>query len=586
MQQLALDALFAESFKGLADMPKGQRLDLGVLDTPEFRRVLAIPRRGKAPSELAALITAWLRTPEGTMILRDVQALALSEAHDHRGAFFPMGVGAGKTLVSLLVAVVLGARAPILLVPAARVKRTTYLAREYAKHFRIPVFLRVLSYQILGRESGAQLLERYRPDLIIPDECHKLKNRKAAVTKRVHRYFSRYPETMCVAMSGTISKRSLHDFAHIIRWCLKGNTPLPEHWNELESWASAIDERPRALQRYHPGVLLKLAASEDVVAYDDYATARKGFRRRLIETPGVVATTEQGCDASLSISGQLIETSERMAPHWEVLRSMWELPDGWPLSDGFQVWASARQFARGFFYRPEPRPEPEWMAAKKAWASFCREVLRDNRRELDSELQVARACANHSEWYGDEEYKAWIAIRDTFKYNQVTEWLDDTCMQAALDWLERCGGLVFSEQVAFGRTLAMLSGVPYFGRKGLTDQGLHIEDHTGPAILSLNSNKEGCNLQYRPEWRQALMVLWPPNGEASEQVLGRMHRDGQEGDEVSWDTLLGCYEDVACFDQSVKDAKYLQDTQGPQKLLIADIDMPDILGKEGRAWTK
>lgn len=578
-----VSSLLEASLKGLASAPRGQRLELGVLATPDFYRIKNLPRRGDVDDDLVNTMTAFLRTEEGEQVLRFVQALALCEIYDNRGAFLPMGVGAGKTLVSLLCATVLGAQRPILIVSGGALEATKRKVRAYMKHWNIRKDLRVLSYQILGRESGATLLERYNPDLIILDEAHRAKNKKAAVTKRLIRWFKAWPQTICVAMSGTISKRSLHDFAHIIGWCLKNNSPLPHDWNELEAWASCLDERPKAIQRYRPGALLELAGPEDTSG-DEYTTARKAFRRRLIETPGVVATTEQGCDASLYIQGIIVE--HQIEEHWEKLRQFWELPDGWPLADGMQVWAKARELALGFYYKCEPRPPTDWWAAKKAWTAFCRDVLKDNRRNLDSELQVARACVYHPEWYGNEEYNNWQAIKDTFKHNQVIEWLDENALQACIDWLETHGGLVWTEHTMFGETLAMLTGLPYFGQGGRTKTGLYIEDHTGPGILSLEANKEERNLQFRPEWTKNLVASWPPNGLKCEQMLGRSHRPGQEADEVHFWTLVGCYENIGTVEQSRADARYLQEISGPQKLLMADIDMPSIFGKKGNAWSK
>lgn len=583
---LDIAALLEESLKGLASVPKGQRLELGVLNTPEFQRVKSLARRGHVPDDMVQLLTSFLRTENGQQVLRYVQALALAEMADQRGAFLPMGVGAGKTLVCFLAALVLQARRPILMVSGGALEATKRKALYYSKNWKIPNYLRVLSYQLISRQNGEALLERYNPDLIIFDECHRVKNRKAAVTKKFIRRFKAKPDMMCVAASGTISKRSLHDFAHIIWWCLKSGTPLPKEWHELEAWASALDERPNAMQRYRPGALLEFATHEEM-DLDEYTTARRGFKRRLFETPGVVGTVEQGCDASLYIKGTVLEHEPHMEEHWDRLRNKWELPDRWPMADGMQVWAKARELALGFYYRCDPRPPSDWWNARKTWVSFVREVLKDNRRNLDSQKQVALACINHPEWYGDEEYKNWRLIRDTFKPNQVIEWLGESALAACISWLDKHGGIVWVEHTMFGHTLSQLTGIPYFGQGGRTGRGLYIEDHKGPAILSLEANKEERNLQFRPEWTKNLVASWPPNGLKCEQMLGRSHRPLQEADEVHFWTLIGCYENIGSFDQSRKDAIYLQDgVAGPQKLTIADIDMPEIFGKVGWAWNK
>jgi hypothetical protein len=63
--------------------------------------------------------------------------------------------------------------------------------------------------------------------------------------------------------------------------------------------------------------------------------------------------------------------------------------------------------------------------------------------------------------------------------------------------------------------------------------------------------------------------------------LGRTHREGQEADEVSYDVMFACKEQMDGFLQALADARYLQDTLGsPQKLLYADLvlDMKDTIG--------
>jgi hypothetical protein len=59
---------------------------------------------------------------------------------------------------------------------------------ELSKDWRIPLNIRLVSIESLGRVNAANLLEAYRPDVIIVDEAHKLKNKKAAVTRRYNRY--------------------------------------------------------------------------------------------------------------------------------------------------------------------------------------------------------------------------------------------------------------------------------------------------------------------------------------------------------------------------------------------------------------
>jgi len=560
----------------------------GVRHTPELDRIMMIPRRTPLTpdeeNEQIDLLTNHLRTPGGTMRLRPVQAQALYEAYDHRGLFGPIRVSGGKTLISLLAPVVFESRAPMLLVPAALVEKTRNEARKLAQHWKLPPFLQITSYQSLGRVSGAETLEKYAPDLIVCDEGHKLKNKRAAVTKRFARYMQGHPETIVIILTGTISKRSLHDFAHLLAWSLKLRTPLPRHYHELEAWALAIDERPNAIvPPLHPGAILQLATDEDTGNVTQ--RARTAVRRRINDTPGVVTASGEGCNVSLRVQGHIVPTAQSTEEAFQKLRTKWETPDGWPLSDGFAIWRHARELALGFFYAWSPRPPDEWLEARKMWSAFCRKVLKGNQRRLDSEMQVAQACVSHPEWYGDEEYKAWVAIRDTFKPNTVAVPFDDSVMRYCQQWIGKHGGLVWCEHIDFAERLSAATGIPYFAGEGLSREGASIEDYDGKtAILSVEANREGRNLQ---RFSRNIVVSPLQQGDRWQQLLARTHRDKQEADEVICDVVISCNEHVEAMRIAMSDAQYQEDISGDhQKLLMADVIMPDTWQLRGAVWNR
>jgi hypothetical protein len=560
----------------------------GVQHTPELDRIILIPRRTPlTPDEEAEridLLTNHLRTPGGTMRLRPVQAQALYEMHDYGGLFGPIRVSGGKTMISLLAPVVLEAKRPMLLLPKALIEKTRVEARKLSQHWKLPAFLNIRSYQALGRVSGAETLEKDNPDVIICDEAHRLKNRRAAVTKRVARYMHDHPETIMVILTGTISKRSLHDFSHLLLWSLKLRTPLPRHYNELEAWALAIDERPNAIvPPLYPGAILKLATEEDVG--DVTQRARTAVRRRINDTPGVVTASGGGCDVSLRVQGHVVETTERTEVAFDTLRNKWKTPDGWPLNDGFAIYRHARELALGFFYKWDPRPPDDWLEAKKNWSAFCRKVLKSNQRRIDSEKQVALACVQHPEWYGDEEYKAWVAIRDSFKPRTVAVPFDDSVLNYCASWAEKNSGLIWCEHIDFANRLSSMTGLPYFAGEGLDAQGNSIVSFDGPAaILSIEANREGQNLQ---RFSKSLISSPMQQGDRWQQVLARTHRDGQEADEVICDVVVSCLEHVEAMRIMMTDAQYQEDITGDhQKLLLADVIVPETFHLRGKVWSK
>ena len=96
------------------------------------------------------------------------------------------------------------------------------------------------------------------------------------------------------------------------------------------------------------------------------------------------------------------------------------------------------------------------------------------------------------------------------------------------------------------------------------------------------ANSTGQNLQM---FSSNLIISCPSGPATMEQLIGRTHRDGQEADEVSVDILLGCVEHYEAFTRALDGAKAAADVLGhDQKLLLADVTMPDISGRRGPLW--
>jgi len=539
-----------------------------VKSSAELVRILNLPRRDGPPRGVEGL-TGALKLPEGTMELRATQAQALAELHLADGLFAPIRVGGGKTLITLLGPCMVSAERPILLIPAKLRAKTMRDFAELSKHWQQGPTITLVSYETLGRLRWAELLNNLLPDFIMADEAHYLKNCKAAVTKRVGRYMSAHPETTFAALSGTMTKRSLFDFAHILEWCLGDGAPIPLQWKELDAWSRALDEDSVYHEWYRVGALRQLHGESDGAWYDYVAAhenprvaARAVYHDRLVATPGVVATQETPIDASLVIEPwcENEEPSEVVQEAWAQLYDLWETPDGIPFDAPVSVWRHARELALGFYYRWTPPPPPEWLEPRRAWSAFVRERLGLS-RSIDSPAQVAQMFADRP------EYKQWAAVRDTYEYRTEAVWLDTTIIKTAARWGVESGGIVWTSHQAVGARLEEL-GLPYYGSLGLR-KGEPIEEATGGVAASIAANKEGRNLQH---YCQNLILTPPTTGSEWEQILGRTHRDGQSADEVTVEVYTGCRESQRALWQAVSDAKYQQTVTGiPQKLLVATI---------------
>jgi hypothetical protein len=556
-----------------------------VARTPEIERITAMPRRAWSEAEgerLARDMTRELKTPRGTMHLRPVQAIALYELMEVGGLFGPIRVGHGKTLVSLLAPLVLEARRPLLLLPAALIEKTVVDRRALTEHWRLPVNLQLLSYEMLGLVQSADRLDYIAPDLIVADEGHRLKNLSAGRTRRVARYVASHPDTKFVVMSGTVMKSSIVDFSHLVHWCLKDRSPLPRNEEEVKQWAEALDEGVNPLVRRRPGALLDLAPAWPLA--QDVATARQVFQSRLLETRGVVASSRSDdVDCSLVVSALEYDVAEVTKQHVKHLRATWTTPDGWAFSEALEFRRYMRELALGFHAIWDPRPPAEWLAARKAWATCVREVLEDS-DHLDTELQVARAV-DAGQVDDDGVLDTWRQVKETFTVQPKPVWHDDSALKVCAAWMVREKGIVWTEHVFFARRLAEMTGVSYYGANGLNDRGESITHvRAGSAIIaSVQANGTGRNLQC---FDKNLVTSCPSGAQTWEQLLGRTHRDGQQADEVRADVLLGCSAHWEALDGALSSARAAADTLGhDQKLLLATIAFPgSVAGRSGPMW--
>jgi hypothetical protein len=530
------------------------------------------------------------------MTLRPTQALALFELGVHGGAFCGLDVGEGKTIVSMLAAYVLDAKRPLLLLPATLVKKTLRDREELSQHWNVPNNLRVFSYEMLGRVQAANELEIHNPDLIIVDEAHKLKNTRAAVTRRVSRWMHTHPETKFVAMTGSIMRKSLRDFAHILRWCLKDGAPVPKTHDELDEWAAALDEvMPQGdeLARFEPGALLSLCSTEERARDLPVIAARKGFRRRLLETPGVILTGTGGglaaevVDSEIHIRAVTYSVSSATERAFHKLRSEWLSPaDDWPLMSGAEVWADAKELALGLTYTWDPRPPEEWLGPRREWGAFVREVI-SHSRTWDSELQIAQAIVAGR--VDDEGRLArWQAVRDTFVPNTVPVWFDDSVLLLCAAWAKEAPGIIWTEHSHFAERLAKETGLAYYGPKGLTPSGAFINDAPPgvSVIASSDANREGRNLQGK--WSRNLVTSANEGSDWWQQLIGRTHRPGQSAGRVTVDVLLGCVEHANAWRKATSGALAVRDTTGAaSKLLSASTAWPndiEIASYGGPRW--
>jgi hypothetical protein len=534
--------------------------------------------------------------------LRDVQAQALVEISEAGGMLGPIGVGHGKSLLNLLAPMVLkDCKVAVLLLPAnLRDKFKQFDVPFYEQHWRIPTvsgarwsfpdrpILHVLSYQELSRASAADWLERVQPDTIILDEAHALKNHRATRTVRFLRYLRKHPKTRLLAWSGTLTSRSIKDYAHLAQHALHEGSPLPRHWPTLDEWSAVLD--PQAWYPHPPGSLAQLCNPGESV--------REGYARRLADTSGVVVSGDAAsCQASLTISERPFSTPEAVRKEIRRLEETAERPDGECLVEATQVAECARQLSCGFYYvwrypRNEPKPLiEEWLQVRKEWHRELRKKLEHPAPHMDSPLLLAQAATRWLDGYAyldpkgkryevparqsggprptwnSEWWPSWREIRDKVEPVTTPVWYDQGLVENVVEWLHEAPGLAWYEFDALGRALAKAD--PSFLFVGPGEDGNALANRlTGSerAIVSIAAHGTGKDLQAHS---RNLIVTPPSGGAVWEQLLARTHRPGQLADEVS----VEVYRHSDVFRKSVETARelgsYIQTSLGTQQKIVA-----------------
>lgn len=552
-----------------------------VRESKDLVRVRSLPKRiwGSEPDDglLHERMNEWLRVPGSTATLFSSQAAALEAIHDFRGFLGGIAVGGGKTLITLLAPVVLDAKKPLLLIPKSLRDKTYREARLYAKDWCIARNLSILSYEKLSHLKSLDILERIQPDVIMCDECHCLKNSRGPRAKRIKRYLKAHPSTVFIGMSGSIMNRSLRDYWHIMKWCLPHSAPTPYDLEAFIEWCEALDETVPI--RRPPGALLTL--HPDAEGVDPTVRARDAYARRLAETPGVYLSRDKGPNMSLIVrSVEPGINRAKLEPAIRKLRESWEVPGGEPFSTALDLWRHVRSAVCGLVSVWDPPAPLEWLERRREWARFCRYAINTLRRNIDTPAHVAKMIMEGQ--LDDRGVLAlWKEIEPTFEPNVKWIWIDDSMLIYAEKWLKEQRGLCWVEHAEFGLKLMERTGLPYFQHLGKDHDGNMIEEHSGPAIVSRQSNSIGRNLQ---KWSKNLLISHVPNGKQWEQTLGRTHRNGQQADEVIYEIPIISLEQYREVCKAIKDAEHIQAmTRQPQKLCYATHDIIDETEVEKRA---
>jgi hypothetical protein len=363
-----------------------------VQQTREFSRIMNIPIRYLDLDDVTD-ITCIFRKPGGEMQLRPIQSASLIESNEANGLFAPISVGGGKELISLLLPEAMDSERAVIIIPSQlREQYAREIDEVYGPHFNLPMerIVRIITYSDLSQAKNTGLLDELEPDLIVCNEVHNLKRKGSARTKRFLRYMRENPHCRLAALSGTMTSRSILDYAHIIELALRKNSPLPDGHEELALWAAALDVKVK--KAADPGVLKLFLLPEDK------GNVRLGYRRRLVTIKGVIASQQGSIGTGLLVEPiQPPNIPQAVTEALEEVEKTWAY-NGEVFASPISFWRFCRQMSSGFYLRwvwPKGAPDEDdqdWLNARAAWKKAMREKLKTAGEGMDSELLLSNAA--------------------------------------------------------------------------------------------------------------------------------------------------------------------------------------------------
>ena len=530
-------------------------------------------------------LSACLRTAQGTQTLRGLQAVGIREAAELGGAYIMGRVGIGKTLITLLVGEFMMEERVLILVPGGIKAKTEDEFADYRKDWK---GVSHTSYKLLGYSdvsgfpkagmSLQQLWGGLGPTLIICDEADKLRRVQpgdsSGLALQVSDYLDANPTCKLVACTGTPDKHSILDYAHILRWCLREQSPLPTNWDDLCDWAEVIDKGD-------PRCAKKVCHQLGIAQTESIETIREAYQARLRATPGVILSDDQ-FDGPLEFESLLIEP-DGMDAHFHRLRKLNQRPDGWDLSPegpsedeernpdrvtAGGVWSVERQLALGFCYIADPVPPEDWMEARRDYFRAVRAALKGRIYYTEMQFKQAAARGQLPKPAWTKAFEKWEEMRPTFEPGHRTLWLSDHALDFCAEWGEEAPGIIWVDHIAFGNELSRRTGWSYHAGGGKDHRGKQIDklyrkgQHaTQTVIAARGANSTGRNLQ---AWNRMLFTGMPANNRDFEQAVGRAHREDQDR-AVKVDIMVSCLAHVDSIQKILDDARRQEETLLQQK---------------------
>jgi hypothetical protein len=624
----------------------------------DIERICAIPLQQPLTDEEYEAVNAFEVKPEAAangFKLQRGQAEALYAFRDTKGLFAPLRVGAGKTLVSLRVVGIAfeqGIHRAALFVPPQvhsqlvdydiqwarrRVSLgcTFFALGGKSKSHRAAIAggrrgCYIFPYSLLSASDASELLEKIRPELMVFDEAHMLKHRTSARTKRVWAYWKKYRPRV-VTLSGTMTGKSLREFAHLLTMSLREGAPVPIDTGPVNEWANVIDssqagdaptwkqERGTSAGPLRP--LINWSRENFPRIEVDFTTQgfRNAFQNRLTTTPGVVSSPGDQIGTSLLFSNTRLdhmkaEGGAEMERLLNDLERTWLSPDGDEIEHAMIIWKWKNELTAGIYNsltwptkEDAERRHIPWEIVERSieyheYRQLYHKTLRQwftrhpHKAGLDTPFLIGQSMSKDEDKHvGRELYTAWLAMKQadfegrierdsnpvrvcSYKVDEAVRWMQTHPDKKGIVWFyhQDVGRWIYEKAQAAGIENAVYCPAGKAANEMLADP----QRADGKFLIaSVTAHGTGKNLQFLTD---QLFVQMPVSESRLEQAVGRTHRKGQAADVVTCHTLISNAIDEMALAACLNDATYVFEATGEdRKLLIASWDpVPTVYASE------
>lgn len=576
------------------------------------------------------------------------QAGAIRAYREAAGGFFPIGVGFGKTGVCLAIANIAhrqGLRKSLLFIPPQVLDQ--FMLRDvpfWRRRIPFPILrpwclggigraarariaasnrpgLYVMPYSLLSQPDAVDLIASIRPQLVIGDEAHLLQNPRAARTKRLLAYLNE-TQPQFVAMSGSITAKSVMDYHHLVTLSLRDRSPLPRSGSMAYFWGQLLASSTNEVSGDTPArfalmPVMKWAKQHfPAEKFDDteIESYRRAYRHRLVTAPGVVATSDADIGVSLTIENDKpIQAPNAALVELIAKANKYQTPNGDPIDHAIHIYKWLYELSSGFYNQLSwPTQETLTKAGRTTddlerakdhhtltsiYHKHLREFFKTSPPGLDTPMMVGLEANRAQPRLPEELLNAYRMMRnaqtenmveresravlvDAFKINHAAAWAIERHDRGAILWVWH---QVMGQWLVKALREAGLD--PAYAPAGANELICDPESGKRIVVASIAAHGTGKNLQH---FQEQLVVQWPRDCRTAEQLIGRTHRTGQAASELTVTTNRSLPFDHVNFAACLNDAIYVQQTLGMRQKIIycnhaplPEIFSPEFLREQG-----